>query len=165
MFLVLTLIILIVTIIFGTPECVMQNSLTKPFEEGVNYWVTSPFGDRIDPFTGEIKFHSGIDLTTEEGTYITSSYEGKVYYVGFQEEGLGEYVIIEHYIEGEKYRTTYGHLQEESIIVEVGEVVTTGQQIWLIGTTGRSTGIHLHFMISIIEGNERTLIDQKFLFE
>lgn len=68
---------------------------------------------------------------------------------------LVEYVVVEHNIEGEILMTTYGHLLENSIIVEVGEKVLKNQIIAIIGSTGKSTGIHVHFMISYYKYGKR----------
>lgn len=92
----------------------------------------------------EIKQHNGIDvvpishniLAIADG-YVISSY--------YDEEISGEYIIIEHNISGTIYRSSYLHLKENSRVVNVGEKVYQGQQIGLMGNTGKSTGPHLHF--------------------
>lgn len=149
---------------FGTPDFVVKNSFRIPFEEQISYSITSMYGERNDPFTGEKSFHNGIDLAAAEGSNIVSVYDGFVIEKSFQENGLGEYIVVEHNIEGEIFKTTYGHLLEDSIIVEVGEKVLKNQIIATIGNTGKSTGIHVHFMISYYKYGKEKVINPNFMF-
>ena len=120
---------------------------TTPFEDGINYTITSEFGDRKDPFDGTQTFHSGIDLSAPDGTNIVASGDGVVVEIGFQEEGLGNYVYIEHNYNGVIFYSAYGHMLDDSIVVSEGEQVTAKQKIGVIGSTGKSTGTHLHFTL------------------
>lgn len=162
---VIFLIILISTVTFGLPGMTLKMYFTAPFEELVDYTITSEYGERIDPFSNENSFHNGIDLSAADGTNIVASYKGYVIEVGYEEEGLGEYVVIEHNVEGTVYRTTYGHLLKESTIVTVGEKVETKQKIAIIGSTGKSTGTHVHFMVSIFKNEKEILINPNDMFE
>lgn len=120
---------------------------TAPFEDGINYTITSEFGDRKDPFDDTQTFHSGIDLSAPDGTNIVASGDGVVVEVGFQEEGLGNYVYIEHNYNGVIFYSAYGHMLDDSIAVSEGERVIAKQKIGVIGSTGKSTGTHLHFTL------------------
>lgn len=104
-------------------------------------YESSPFGMRIDPFTGELSFHPGIDFAGSEGEAVVAVAPGVVTWAG-PRAGYGNLVEIDH---GNGYATRYGH--NETILVHVGEVVKKGQEIALLGSTGRSTGPHVHFEV------------------
>ena len=107
--------------------------------------VSSPFGKRVHPVTGEVgKMHNGIDLAANGGTPIYASRPGTVTaYVNHKT--LGNYVIINHH---DGYKTVYAHMNNKSIgVVKTGQKVAIGELIGYVGTTGRSTGNHLHFAI------------------
>lgn len=103
--------------------------------------ISSTFGGREDPFTTKSAFHTGIDLAAPWGTPVYAGADGTVtkaeYYGGY-----GKAIIIRH---SNSYKTLYGHLSE--IMVEVGDQVKKGDRIGSIGSTGRSTGPHLHYEI------------------
>jgi murein DD-endopeptidase MepM/ murein hydrolase activator NlpD len=103
--------------------------------------LTSCFGPRADPFTGVQTFHTGIDLAIASGTPIKAAMSGKIVYVGFSNI-FGNYVIINH---DNGYQTLYGHMLKTA--VRVGQAVSQGTQIGLVGSTGYSTGPHLHFTV------------------
>jgi murein DD-endopeptidase MepM/ murein hydrolase activator NlpD len=103
--------------------------------------VSSGFGNRRDPFTGRLAFHPGIDFPWPSGTLVMSAGAGKVAYVG-QINGYGNVIDIDH---GDGIVTRYGHLS--SFIATKGEIVETGTPIARVGSTGRSTGPHLHFEV------------------
>jgi murein DD-endopeptidase MepM/ murein hydrolase activator NlpD len=103
--------------------------------------VTSAFGWRPDPFTGEGKFHKGVDLRAAYGQQIPAVANGKVVSAG-PAGGYGLSVVIEH---GSGIRTRYAHLSE--VRVKAGDVVERGQDIGRVGQSGRSTGPHLHFEV------------------
>ncbi len=114
-----------------------------PLPEGT--WVlTGDFGPRIDPLTGERAFHSGTDLAAADGTPILAAADGVVTLAEFS-GGYGGLVVIEHRIDGETIATAYAHMWENGIHVTVGEHVIAGQHIGDVGSSGRSTGPHLHF--------------------
>lgn len=105
--------------------------------------ITSPFGWREHPITGEEKFHNGIDIAAEEGAPIPAVWQGQVTYASWY-EGFGNTVILYH---GGGYYTLYGHCSQ--LLVNVGEEVGQGQIIALVGSTGISTGPHLHLSLVV----------------
>ena len=126
----------------------------SPVRKGMA-WMTSRFGERIDPFTGLKAFHAGVDFAGRTGTPIYATAYGVVSHATTVKR-LGKVVVIEHDInevndQGETYfregefRTEYGHLDE--IMVRKGDEVVRGQQIGTMGSTGRSTGPHLHYAV------------------
>ena len=105
--------------------------------------VTSGFGYRIHPITGNRSFHTGIDLASPEGTPIAAAYAGTVKDTGYT-SGRGNYILLSH---GENLQTLYCHLSQ--IDVQTGDAVGAGDTIGLVGTTGMSTGPHLHFEVRV----------------
>lgn len=105
--------------------------------------VTSGFGYRIHPITGNRSFHTGIDLAAAEGTPIAAAYTGQVQQTGYT-SGRGNYILLRH---GENLQTMYCHLSR--IDVQQGDAVRAGESIGLVGTTGMSTGPHLHFEVRV----------------
>lgn len=130
-----------------TSIIVENEGLSVPFKPNVNYVITSNFGTRIDPVYYTKRFHSGIDLAAPQGTEIVSSANGIVVEVGYSSGGLGNYVYIKHDIKGTIYYTAYGHMLDNSIIVREGQPIKAKEKIGIIGSTGKSTGIHLHFSV------------------
>ncbi len=116
--------------------------------------MSSPFGMRLDPFLGRPAIHTGIDLRGETGEPVHATAAGKVSIAG-REGGYGNMVEINH---GNGLATRYGHLSE--IDVKVGQTVRIGEVIGKIGSTGRSTGPHLHYETRI---NGEAVDPQKFL--
>ena len=110
----------------------------------VDGYITSPFGDRSDPFTGADANHNGVDIGAAKGTPIYAASGGKVIQASDKKNGFGKCVIIEH---SSGFRTLYAHCSE--LIVKEGEYVSAGQLISKVGSTGRSTGPHLHYSIII----------------
>jgi murein DD-endopeptidase MepM/ murein hydrolase activator NlpD len=108
---------------------------------GVDYRETSGFGPRVDPFTGAPAFHAGLDLTAFEKAPVIATSPGVVV-VAEPRSGFGLFVEIDH---GHGFKTRYAHLRD--IQVRVGERVQIGQRIGSMGSTGRSTGTHLHYEI------------------
>lgn len=109
-----------------------------PVESG---WISSAYGWRTDPFTGLYTLHSGIDFAAREGSDVQAVAAGIVTDVG-ERSGYGQLVEINH---GNGYITRYGH--NETILVKVGDKVNKGQRISLIGSSGRSTGPHVHLEV------------------
>jgi murein DD-endopeptidase MepM/ murein hydrolase activator NlpD len=105
--------------------------------------ITSPFGWRSNPFGGSPEFHQGLDIAAPTGTTVTAAAGGTVMMAQWY-GGYGNYVLIDH---GGGYSTGYGHLS--AIYVTVGQAVTRGQAIGAVGSTGQSTGPHLHFEVRI----------------
>jgi murein DD-endopeptidase MepM/ murein hydrolase activator NlpD len=114
---------------------------TLPPIENVNY--TSNFGYRIDPFSGQQSFHEGVDFAAETGTPINSAASGKVIYADTH-AAYGKMVEIDH---GNGLVTRYAHASE--LLVKEGDLVVRGQRIAKVGSTGRSTGPHLHFEVRL----------------
>jgi hypothetical protein len=110
----------------------------RPVQEG---WISSYFGRRADPFTGYSAVHKGLDFAGAEGTKVTAVAAGLVTYAG-DRSGFGEMVEINH---GNGLATRYCH--NEKILVKQGDMVRKGQDVALMGSTGRSTGPHLHFEV------------------
>lgn len=105
--------------------------------------VTSSFGERSDPFAGEGEFHRGIDIAAPSGTAIHATGDGIVAFAGWG-SGYGREVMLDH---GHDLKTLYGHMS--AIAVVPGETVTRGQIIGYVGSSGRSTGAHLHYEVRI----------------
>ena len=105
--------------------------------------ISSGFGYRTDPITGEQAFHSGVDFATPCGTPIRAGGAGQVLSAG-PNGGYGNATIINH---GAGLATLYGH--QSSIVVSVGQVVEQGELIGYVGSTGKSTGCHLHFEVRV----------------
>ncbi|SRR6056297_61696 len=103
--------------------------------------LTSPFGFRTHPITGKKDYHKGIDIANSQGTQILASGSGIVTYVGYN-GGYGRMVIISH---GYGYKSVYAHLKSAS--VQTGDPIDKGEIIAKMGSTGISTGSHLHFEI------------------
>jgi murein DD-endopeptidase MepM/ murein hydrolase activator NlpD len=110
----------------------------RPVEEG---WLSSRYGKRNDPFTGKQDFHKGLDFAGKQGSEVIAVGDGVVSWAG-KKSGYGKLIEINH---GNGYTTRYGHNQ--SNMVKVGDTVKKGQQIALMGSTGRSTGPHVHFEV------------------
>ncbi|HEY9085917.1 MAG TPA: peptidoglycan DD-metalloendopeptidase family protein [Candidatus Tyrphobacter sp.] len=113
------------------------------FSWPVNGVITSPFGWRSNPFGGGPEFHQGLDIAAPMGTTITAAAAGTVIMARWY-GGYGNYILIDH---GNHYSTGYGHCS--AIYVSVGQVVQRGQAIGAVGSTGYSTGPHVHFEVRI----------------
>lgn len=114
----------------------------KPIRAEVTF--TSGFGVRADPFHAGAAMHPGIDLAGAYGTPIYATADGVVLRAGWNNGGYGNMVEIDH---GRGISTRYGHMS--AVLVHSGEHVTRGQQIGRMGSTGRSTGNHLHYEVRI----------------
>ena len=149
----------------GSDEVVVATTLNIPFNSSTHYHISSNFGFRNDPFIHETKFHSGIDLSTSCGTPVLASGNGIVEEANYSNGSLGNYIYIKHEFNGEILYTAYGHLLDNSILVHKDQIVSQGDRIASVGSTGRSTGCHLHFTImkGKISFNYSDLIDPKFV--
>ena len=105
-------------------------------------WLTSTYGYRNDPFTGKRTAHHGIDLAGPVGLDIHCTGAGTVVFAKTNRHGYGKEVVVDH---GFGYRTTYAHLDD--ILVEKGQKLKRGEVVGTLGSTGRSTGPHLHYEI------------------
>jgi len=117
--------------------------LSMPSAWPLKGWVSSGFGMRISPFTGEKAFHEGLDIVSSPGVPVLAPGTGIVAYVGTHDT-LGNYLVIKH---GQGLTTHYGHLA--SILVKEGKLVSKGEPIALVGNTGKSTGTHLHYEVRL----------------
>ena len=106
--------------------------------------MSSGFGPRS--CAGCSSYHEGIDLNPGNGFPVVAIADGVVVESEFS-GALGAHVVIQHVIDGEVVQSQYGHMQGDSLAVVVGQQVTMGQQLGLVGSTGQSTGPHLHFGI------------------
>lgn len=106
--------------------------------------TSSGFGPRSAPCAGCSTFHDGIDFNPGNGTPVMSIADGVVVKATENGGGLGVNVEVQHNIDGELITSSYAHMQYGSIAVSVGQEVAAGQQLGLVGTTGQSTGPHLH---------------------
>jgi murein DD-endopeptidase MepM/ murein hydrolase activator NlpD len=133
-------------ILFFVPEKTLS-FLERVYLTGVVFHAplmgrqTSKYGVREDPFVNERTFHGGVDISAKEGKLVRASRWGTVRYAG-EASGYGNLVVLEHEL---GYYTLYAHLSE--ILVETEENVDTGQALGKVGSSGRSTGFHLHFEI------------------
>jgi murein DD-endopeptidase MepM/ murein hydrolase activator NlpD len=119
-------------------------SLTEPalpfaYGEPIANAVPAGFGYRLHPLDGVVKFHYGTDIPANSGVEIRAFADGLVGLIGV-EEGYGNYVVLDH---GNGYNTLYAHCSE--ILVNMGDHVSLGDKIALVGATGEATGPHLHF--------------------
>ncbi len=136
-------------------ELEKKQGVTQVVADGEFIWplpvtstrVTSKFGWRSDPFTGEQSYHSGIDIADKKGTPIYASNNGTVI-IATTDSSYGKYILIDH---GGGIYTCYAHCSK--LLVSVGDYVNKGDQIAEMGSTGRSTGNHLHFEVR--EGKNR----------
>ena len=103
--------------------------------------ITSPYGYRQNPFGGGRQFHYGLDIASPHGTPIRAAMSGRVNFTGY-DNVYGNYVVITHH---SGYRTLYAHMS--SILTRTGAYVGTGERIGLVGSTGLSTGPHVHFTV------------------
>lgn len=142
--LLILIILAIIASLFGSDTAFYQSYFVLPFDTNT-YTITSPYGERIDPINNEKSFHSGIDVVPTSSNIVAIA-DGTVVVSEVQESG-GESVIIEHKLGGQVYRSGYHHMKENSRTVKVGDVVKQGQQIGIMGATGRVTGPHLHFSL------------------
>jgi murein DD-endopeptidase MepM/ murein hydrolase activator NlpD len=106
-----------------------------------NSYITSGFGGRADPFGGGAAFHKGIDFHAAIGDPVLAVADGVVSFAGTR-SGYGNVVEIDH---GNGYVTRYAH--NSRLLVQVGDLVRSGQQVAKAGSTGRSTGAHVHFEV------------------
>lgn len=123
-------------------EAVRSTAESLPFRNpAIGREVTSPFGNRRDPFLGRLALHSGIDFRFSPGEKIRPTAPGKVISAGWT-GGYGNMVEVDH---GNGISTRYGHMSE--VLVKVGDTVDRNDVIGLAGSTGRSTGTHLHYEV------------------
>lgn len=118
----------------------ISQTIISPLDE---YTVTSKFGYRVNPISGSYGFHTGLDMAAGEGTEIKAAYSGIVVDTGYTDV-KGNYVVLEH---SDNTVTAYYHCKE--VLCQIDDNVRQGQVIALVGSTGWSTGPHLHFEVLI----------------
>ncbi|MFY7929506.1 MAG: M23 family metallopeptidase [Oligoflexus sp.] len=125
-----------------------QRSLlaSVPSVSPVDGWITSGFGTRISPFTGQRDLHLGVDIAAPIGTPIYAPADGVVIFSG-SKDGFGNFIMIAH---GYGVVSRYGHNAEN--LVQPGQRINRGEQIGTVGMSGRTTGPHLHYEV-ILNGN------------
>jgi murein DD-endopeptidase MepM/ murein hydrolase activator NlpD len=130
-----------------------------------SFVLTSPFGDRVSPFTNTRDFHAGIDLAAREGTLVIATGDGRVVFAGrfplrknVRWWRYGNVVVLDH---GGQYLSIYAHLEE--IAVRRGKTVRRGEKIGTVGNTGWSTSPHLHYEVRLQEeeGEEPVPVDPR----
>ena len=105
--------------------------------------ISSRFGYRVSPFTGNREFHNGLDIANRRNTEIIATADGRIFFEG-ERSGFGRLVVIDH---GHGLTTRYAHL--EQILRKRGDVVKRGEAIGHMGSSGRSTGTHLHYEVRL----------------
>jgi len=126
--------------------------LSAPMCQPVIGTLTSPYGYREDVYTGRLDFHTGTDIAAAKGTPVLSAYPGKVTKVGTSPI-YGNYVTVSH----GSFETRYCHCM--AVTAKEGDEVAAGEKIALVGSTGRSTGPHLHFEL-LVDGRSACLYDE-----
>jgi murein DD-endopeptidase MepM/ murein hydrolase activator NlpD len=125
----------------------INGTIQWPFPEPVP--ISSGFGPRIAPCGGCSSMHEGVDFIPGAGTAIDSIADGVVSQVVNSHAGLGNHVVVDHVINGQKVQSVYAHMLDGSIRVVVGQAVKVAQQLGQVGSTGESTGAHLHLEIHL----------------
>lgn len=124
----------------------VNGTIQWPFPSPVP--ISSGFGARSSPCGGCSSFHEGVDFIPGAGTPIGAVAAGTVTYAGY-DSGFGYHVILDHDINGQKVQTLYAHMIAGSIQVTVGQQVTVTQELGQVGSTGHSTGAHLHLEVHL----------------
>jgi murein DD-endopeptidase MepM/ murein hydrolase activator NlpD len=123
----------------------------RPIAKG---WLSSAYGNRMDPITGQPAWHAGVDFAGSQGSDVLAVASGVVVFAD-RRDGYGKLVEINH---GKGVSTRYGH--HEKLLVKAGEIVKKGDVIGLMGSSGRSTGPHVHFEVL---RNGRTIDPTRFI--
>jgi murein DD-endopeptidase MepM/ murein hydrolase activator NlpD len=125
-------------------------NITTTYDGGTFSWpcpssttISSEYGNRMHPVLGVYKFHNGIDIAASTGSAIVAAYKGTVVGAGYN-SSMGNYVMIDH---GDGLYTIYMHAS--ALYVSTGQNVAKGDTIAAVGSTGRSTGPHLHFGVRL----------------
>ena len=128
---------------YGAGSSLSAGQISNGWAVPTTGWITSHFGNRVHPISGTVRFHAGVDIANSAGTPVYAASSGVVEFAGWS-GGFGNYIRVNH---GNGVTTGYPHLQNGGILVRVGQQVTVGQNIGRMGTTGYSTGNHLHFEV------------------
>lgn len=116
-----------------------DTGFAQPMTAG-SYSITSGFGMR------DGAMHKGLDMAAPVGTPILAAASGTVAAAG-SASGFGQWIVLDHIIDGKKWSTVYGHMYPDGVLVRTGAIVTKGQHIANVGSNGVSTGAHLHFEV------------------
>lgn len=147
--------LVIITALLTNEEVFSSSSFILPFDTN-SYMITSEYGGRSDPINNQGDFHTGIDVVPSSPNIVAVA-NGTV--VKSESSAInGEHIVIEHKVDGVLYRSGYYHLKENSRLVHVGDNVNQGQQIAIMGATGRVTGVHLHFELQKYDTDKQKLI-------
>jgi murein DD-endopeptidase MepM/ murein hydrolase activator NlpD len=122
----------------------------------VKGWVTSGFGQRVSPFTGQMAMHDGLDIGAPPNSPVQAPAAGRVVAQGFDPR-MGNVVAVDH---GFGIETQYGHLAK--ILVKSGQSIKRGDVIGLVGSTGLSTGPHLHYLLKV---NGRAINPSRYILD
>lgn len=125
---------------YGSGSSLDAGQIVNGWANPVDGWITSPYGNRVHPVYGYVRMHTGTDIAAACGTNIYAASNGIVDYAG-PYGTFGNFVRIDH---GGGLKTWYAHIQNGGILVQMGQSVVVGQSIAKVGTTGASTGCHLH---------------------
>jgi len=142
-------------VLLGQLDDKRQRLVSMPSVWPAKGWLTSRFGPRVSPFTGRRQRHNGLDIAASEGTPIYAPARGRVTFAG-RKGPLGNALVLDH---GFGVKTVYGH--NKQIVVKTGETVERGTKIAEIGSSGRSTGPHLHYVVEV-NGKARDPLDYIF---
>lgn len=126
----------------GSVSLIESDAVVWPVQNPTKF--SDGFGPRSAPCGGCSSFHDGVDFNPGYGTPVVALADGVVISATESAAGLGVNVEVEHNIDGVKVTSSYGHMQFGSIAVAIGQSVTAGQQVGLVGSTGQSTGPHMH---------------------
>jgi len=128
---------------YGSGSSLDAGQIVNGWAVPVSGWISSPYGYRVHPVSGAVAFHSGTDIAASCGRPIYAASSGTVEYAGWN----GTYGIFVRINHGNGLTTGYAHIQQGGIIVQMGQPVAVGQQIARVGSTGNSTGCHLHLEV------------------
>ena len=128
---------------YGSGSSLDAGQIVNGWAVPVSGYISSPYGYRVHPVSGRVAFHSGTDIAASCGRPMYAASSGTVEYAGWN-GSYGNFIRINH---GGGLTTAYGHIQPGGILVQMGQPVAVGQQIARVGTTGNSTGCHLHLEV------------------
>jgi murein DD-endopeptidase MepM/ murein hydrolase activator NlpD len=126
---------------------VTSGAIRWPFPYAVP--ISSGFGDRVAPCRSCSSYHGGLDFNPGGGVPIYAIADGVVSFTEVSDYGFGNHVFVTHTINGQKVESVYAHMQMNSIVVATGQPVKAGDLLGLVGSTGQSTGDHLHFEVRL----------------
>lgn len=147
----------------GEPIVAETTRIVMPVPEG-SYWISSRHGWRTDPITGDRAFHGGTDFAAADGTAILAAADGIVVLTGYV-GGWGNLIVLEHTVGGGRVATAYAHMWDSGTHVGPGQSVRAGDHIGDVGSSGKSTGPHLHFEVRPGGWGQPTIDSLDWLYE